>query len=368
MIISQTPFRVSFFGGGTDYPVWFREHGGAVLATTIDKYCYIACRYLPPFFEHKSRIVYSKVELVSSNDQIEHPAVRAVLRHLKIDDGVEIHYDGDLPARSGLGSSSAFTVSLLQALYALQQRMPTKPELANTAIHIEQEVLREHVGCQDQILAAFGGLVRIDFPGHADPYVFHVTPVILARERLNTLQDHFLLYFTGISRMASGIAKEQLARVKDHTRALSRMRDMVDEAIVILTSQRPLAEFGVLLHEGWLLKRSLSPLVSSATIDAIYETARGAGAIGGKLLGAGGGGFLLLMANPEDHARIHERLNGLLRVPFRFEQGGSRIIVYDPAATVQERILMQTNAEPRELAVVAQMRTSHDPAVSSGRC
>ena len=326
MIISRTPFRVSFFGGGTDYPVWFQEHGGAVLATTIDKYCYITCRYLPPFFEHKSRIVYSKIESVAANDQIEHPAVRGVLQHLKIEEGLEIHHDGDLPARTGLGSSSSFTVGLLHALYGLNGRMPTKMQLANDAIHVEQEVLKESVGSQDQIIAAFGGFNRIDFPSD---HRFQVSPVMIDGERRARLQDHLMLFFTGFARTASEIASEQIQATPKKTQELRLMQQMVDEAIRILRESEDLTAFGRLLHEGWQVKRSLTRRISTPQIDALYEAACAAGAIGGKLLGAGGGGFLLLFVRPEEQDRVKEALRGVLHVPFRFETGGSRIIFYE---------------------------------------
>lgn len=326
MIISRTPFRISFFGGGTDYPVWYREHGGAVLATTIDKYCYITCRYLPPFFEHRSRLVYSKVETVGSNDQIEHPAVRSVLQHLNITQGLEIHHDGDLPARTGLGSSSSFTVGFLHALYGLNGRMPTKMQLANDAIYIEQEILKESVGSQDQIIAAFGGLNRIDFP---TDHRFQVSPVIVNDEQRERLQAHLMLFFTGFSRTASEIASEQIQATPNKTQELRLMQQMVDEAIRILQGNDDLEAFGRLLHEGWQVKRSLTSRISTPQIDALYETACRAGAIGGKLLGAGGGGFLLLCVRPEEQGRVKEALRGVLHVPFRFETGGSRIIFYE---------------------------------------
>lgn len=329
MIITRTPFRMSYFGGGTDYPAWFHERGGAVLATTIDKYCYITCRYLPPFFEHKSRILYSKVETVPSNDRIEHPAVRGVLAHMGIQDGIEIHHDGDLPARTGLGSSSAFVVGLLNALHALRHDMPTKMELAKAAIHIEQNVLRENVGCQDQVITSFGGLQRIDFEKNDD---IHVTPMVVSRERLEELQSHTLLYFTGFSRIASEIVKEQLQRMPDKTSELNRMREMVDESIGILLGKESLEPFGRLLDESWGLKRGLSSKVSSPAIDEIYEAAKSAGALGGKLMGAGGGGFMMLFAPPPAHARIQERLKKLLRIPFRFDNEGSRIVYYQPSS------------------------------------
>lgn len=325
MIISRTPFRISFFGGGTDYPVWFREHGGAVLATTIDKYCYISCRYLPPFFEHRTRIAYSRIEQAKSNNEIKHPAVRGVLQHMGITDGLEIHHDGDLPARTGLGSSSSFTVGLLHSLYALQHTMPSKAELAQTAIHIEQNVLQEFVGCQDQVLAAHGGLCRVNFSSNGD---IGYTSLVMKPERLTDFQDHLLLYFTGFSRTASEIAKEQIEKTKQRRVELFAMLQMVQEGISIMVGDRDLGEFGELLHEAWMVKRGLTSQITTPMIDDIYDAARRAGALGGKLLGAGGGGFMLFFAKPEVHQRIHAALPGLLRVPFRFEGLGSQIVFY----------------------------------------
>lgn len=327
MIITRTPFRMSFFGGGTDYPDWYREHGGAVVATTIDKYCYITCRYLPPFFNYKSRILYSKIELVENNSKIEHPAVRAVLSELGIDSGLEIHHDGDLPARTGLGSSSAFLVGLLHAISALKNRMSTKMELAKTAIHVEQTVLKENVGCQDQVITAFGGLQRIDFQKRGD---IHINPIVISEERLKFLESSVLLYFTGFSRIASEIVKEQLQNIPQKTHELLRIREMVDESIEILSGNGDLNEFGKLLDESWELKRRLSSKVSSPAIDEIYKAAKSAGALGGKIMGAGGGGFMMLFAPPEAHPRIHEKLKHLLRIPFHFENEGSHIIYYHP--------------------------------------
>ncbi|MFC1679953.1 kinase, partial [Elusimicrobiota bacterium] len=231
MIISRTPFRVSFFGGGTDYPVWFREHGGAVLATSIDKYCYISCRYLPPFFDHRSRIAYSKIESVREIDEIVHPAVRESMRFMGVDEGLEIHHDGDLPARTGLGSSSSFTVGLLHALYALKQSMPSKMELARNAIHVEQDMIAENVGCQDQVSAAFGGFNRISF--NTDGGIV-MEPVILPSERMTRLQDHMMLFFTGFSRYASRIAAKQVKATPKKRRELAAMYQMVDEGLHLL--------------------------------------------------------------------------------------------------------------------------------------
>ena len=330
MIISRTPFRVSFFGGGTDYPVWYRENGGAVLTTTINKYCYISARWLPPFFEHKSRVVWSRIEQVKDHADIQHPSVRETLRFLNITPGVELHHDGDLPARTGLGSSSSFTVGLLHALYGLKGLMPSKQQLAGDAIHIEQHLLKEHVGSQDQVIAAFGGLNRITFFTH-DAY--EVSPVILEEERVNALQEHLLLFFTGISRNASEIAAEQIKATTRKASELRRMHEMVDEAVEILKSAEDLGAFGRLLDESWRLKRSLTEKISTSQIDEMYDAACQAGAIGGKLLGAGGGGFLLLFARPEDQPKVNDALDGLLHVPFRFEHSGSRIIFYEPEQT-----------------------------------
>lgn len=326
MIISRTPFRVSFFGGGTDYPVWYRENGGAVLGTTIDKYCYITCRYLPPFFEHKSRIVYSQTELVRDVDEIRHPAARETLRFMGITQGVEIHHDGDLPARTGLGSSSSFTVGLLHAFYALKGVMPSKMQLAQDAINIEQNVLKENVGSQDQVLAAYGGLNHVGFAGDGD---IEVKPVAVRQQRLESLQNHLMLFFTGFSRIASEIAGEQIKQTPNKKKELGEMHGMVDEAIDILNGDNDIAEFGKLLNESWQLKRSLTDKISTPHIDDIYAKAIRAGATGGKLLGAGGGGFMLFFVRPELQSEVKKSLQGLLHVPFRFENSGSQIIFYE---------------------------------------
>ncbi len=326
MIISRTPFRVSFFGGGTDYPAWYEDHGGAVLATTIDKYCYITCRYLPPFFEHRSRIIYSKMEHVRRVEEIEHPAVREVLRFLKIRQGVEIHHDGDLPARTGLGSSSAFTVGLLHSLYALKGVMPTREQLAREAIHIEQDMCGDNVGCQDQALAAYGGFNYIEFGGRNHLQARKVT---LSDEKLRRLQDHLMLFFTGFSRMASEIAAHQIRNIPGKRRELTVMHGMAAQALEILNGS-DLRAFGRLLHEAWMLKRSLSDKVSTPHIDEMYAAARKAGALGGKLLGAGGGGFVLFFVPPARQKAVREALCRALLVPFKFETLGTQIIFYQP--------------------------------------
>ncbi len=328
MIITRTPFRISFFGGGSDYPGWYREHGGAVLATTINKYCYISCRYLPPFFDHKHRVVYSNIESVKSIDEIKHPAVRAVLSWMEIKDGLEIHHDGDLPARSGLGSSSSFTVGLIHALNGLRGKVISKDSLAANAIHVEQDVIGENVGSQDQISAAFGGFNRIEFYPNDS---FEVAPVVLPQSRRNELHSHLMLCFTGLSRIAAEVAKSKIDNLKNRKTELNHMRAMVDQAIGLLQdTQEPIESFGKLLDQSWQLKRSLSDRVSTPEIDQIYDVAREAGALGGKILGAGGGGFFLIFAKPERHAEIRSRLASLVHVPFEFEYSGSRIVLYQP--------------------------------------
>ena len=328
MIISKTPFRISFFGGGTDYPEWYHENGGSVLATTIDKYCYISCRHLPPFFEHKHRIVYSKIESVKTTEEIQHPVVRAVLSNLSITDGLEIHHDADLPARSGLGSSSSFTVGLINVLNALKGLQISKQDLAKQATYIEQEVLKETVGSQDQVLAAFGGFNRIDF--HPDDS-FNISPVIINKDLVEQLQSHMLLFFTGLSRFSSDIARDKVSNFTNRFQELTQIKEMVDEGMSILQSpSTPIMDLGKLMHESWKLKRSLSVKVSTPKIDEIYEAGIKAGATGGKILGAGGGGFILFFAEPKNHKKIRERLKSLVHVAFHFDDVGSKIVVYEP--------------------------------------
>lgn len=321
MIITRTPFRISFFGGGTDYPNWIREHGGTILGTSINHYCYLNCRYLPPFFEHRYRICYTKTESVETIQKIQHPAVRAILQHLEFHNtGLEIFHSADLPARAGLGSSSSFVVGLLYALYELRQLNVSKKELANLAIYVEQILLEETVGSQDQILATHGGLNQVTFLQNGS---YQVNPIELPEKRLDTLQDHLLLFFTGKSRFASEIAKSKVANFKEKTHILLKMQKMVFEALAILENpQRNLFEIGELLDESWHLKRTLSEKVSSIEIDSIYNQAKAKGAIGGKLLGAGGGGFMLFFARPQDHFKIKMALSHLIHVPFRFESEG----------------------------------------------
>ncbi|MEX0717385.1 MAG: GHMP kinase [Planctomycetaceae bacterium] len=329
MIISRTPFRVSFFGGGTDYPSWYARHGGSILGATIDKYCYLTCRYLPPFFEHRMQVVWSRIERCDEIDEIEHPAVREILRYLKIERGMEIHHVGDLPARSGMGSSSTFTVGLLHALHGLCGRMPSKYDLAREAIHVEQEILKETVGSQDQVLAAYGGFNHVDFLPNGE---ISVRPVTVPEARIEELTSHLMLCYTGIKRTASIVADSYVQEIHDKHRQLRIMKDMVDEALSILVGQDDLAAFGELLHESWQIKRSLSAAITNPEVDDLYDRARRAGVIGGKLTGAGGGGFLLLFCPPDRQARLRQELDGLIHVPFTFSYVGSQILFYDPEA------------------------------------
>ena len=287
MVISRTPFRISFFGGGTDFPSWYREHGGTVLAAGIDKYCYLTARYLPPFFEHRYRAVYSKIESTNEIDEISHPAVRETLRFMDMKRGIEIHHDGDLPARSGMGSSSAFTVGLLHALYAVKGQMVGKHQLSLEAIHLEQEVLKETVGCQDQVTTAYGGFNQVVFSESGE---ISVRPVILPQSRFDELSRHLMLFYTGVKRTSSDITSTYVTDIEARRRQLRIFKDLVHEALSLLTSQQDINGFGRLLHEAWLMKRNLSASVSNGFVDQIYEEARAAGAVGGKLLARGAAG------------------------------------------------------------------------------
>ncbi len=328
MIISRTPFRISFFGGGTDYPDWYLKEGGAVLSTTIDKYCYLTCRQLPPFFSERHRIVWSHIEIVPSISAILHPAVREGLKFLGFDDslGLEIHHQGDLPARTGMGSSSAFAVGLIKAMTALQGKMIGKHELALQAIELEQHVLKECVGSQDQMAAAYGGLNLIYFLPSGD---IRVEPVTIPKARIEELDKSLMMFYTGTTRFASEIAAKVVANMGSKQQQLRQMRGMVDRAVEILNSDTDLTAFGELLHQSWLLKRELSSAISNSVVDGIYDTARANGAIGGKLLGAGDAGFMIFFVPPEKQDAVKQALSQYLRVPFSFETEGSTIIHYD---------------------------------------
>ncbi|CAB1064587.1 D-glycero-alpha-D-manno-heptose 7-phosphate kinase (EC [Olavius sp. associated proteobacterium Delta 1] len=327
MIITRTPFRISFFGGGTDYPVYYNEQGGAVLNTTINKYCYITCRYLPPFFDHKFRARYmGKRELTQTVDEIQHPSVRECLKFVGIDSGIEMVHTSDIPAMSGIGSSSSFTVGFLNALYALQGKMVTKRKLALDAIHVEQNLVGECVGSQDQTAAAFGGFNRIEFGGSDGIFV---QPITIGMDKVKYFQECLLFCFVGFSRYSSEIANRQIEKTPGKLIELKAMCQMVDEGMSILNSgSKSLNDFGKLLHETWMIKRGLTKLISSDEIDDIYETARRAGALGGKLCGAGGGGFFVFFVPPENREKVRESLRGLLHVPIRLETLGSHIIFH----------------------------------------
>jgi D-glycero-alpha-D-manno-heptose-7-phosphate kinase len=323
MIITRTPYRVSFFGGGTDYPAWFHEHGGAVLATTIDKYCYLSARYMPAFLGTRYRVMWSKIEAVDRREDIQHAGVRGCLEYLGVDTGFEINHAGDLPARAGLGSSSSFTVGMLNAMHALNHQPITKAQLAREAIAVEQEVLKETVGIQDQIQCAYGGLnlIRIRTDG-----TYGIYPLALTRDRTQELQAHLMLFFTGIQRHASEIATEQIKNAKYRINQLTRIMEMPQEGFEILNNGVPIERFGELLNEAWLLKRGMSPLVTNDTVDVAYAQAMAAGAIGGKLLGAGGGGFMLIFARPSDQQRVREAIAPMIEVAVSFEGGGAQVV------------------------------------------
>lgn len=327
MIVSRTPHRISFFGGGTDYPDYYLKQGGKTLGVTIDKYSYLNVRKLPPFFKHKHRIVYSKQENVATIEEIVHPAVRETLKYLNIDYGVSIHHDGDIPARSGMGSSSAFTVGLLNSLKALEGKMVSKKELTRLAVEIEQDWIKENVGSQDQTFAAYGGLNTLSFLQNGE---IIAEPVIMSHERLLEFQGNVLLFFTGLSRAASDILDEQMAKTALNIPNLNRMKEMVDEAHEILISDTNLNQFGELLNSTWALKKSLSSKVTNPTIDKMYDKAIHAGALGGKLLGAGSGGFMIFYVEKKYQENVKSALSDYLHIPFCFDFDGSKIVVYEP--------------------------------------
>ena len=329
MIISMTPLRVSFLGGGTDYPEHFDHHGGATLGGTIDKYIYITVSPLTEFFDHRIRVSYSRTELVKSIEEIIHPSVRHCLNFLEIERGVEINIVSDLPARTGLGSSSSFTVGLLHALHAFKGQLVDREQLAAEAVYIERELIKERVGLQDQYTCACGGMLSLEFR-HKNRVT--VSPVIMPHERLKALQDRLMIFYTGLQRYADQVLKQQMERTQAGTLLpyLSKMRDLVQPGIEILANGYDLSNFGSLLHESWTLKRELSDSITNPEIDEAYENARKAGAVGGKLLGAGGGGFLLLYVEPYNQESVRKVMNGMREVKFNFENQGSHLIFYRP--------------------------------------
>ena len=328
MIISRTPHRISFLGGGTDYPEYYMKHGGKVLGTAIDKYCYLNVRKLPPFFTHKHRIVYSKSENTQTLDEIQHPSVRMVLKHLNVDFGTSIHHDGDIPARSGMGSSSAFTAGLLKSMHALEGQYISKEDLTRESIYVEQELIKENVGSQDQTFAVYGGFNLIEFQKNGE---IEVNPIIIPQERMQSFEGNLMLYFTGLSRFSSEIAEEQVKNTSQNIPKLDKMKDLVDQAVQIIANEKnDLNDFGSLLNETWHLKKQLSSKVSNGLIDDIYAKALSAGAIGGKLLGAGGGGFMLFYVPQAKQVAVKRKLKDYLHVPFKFDFEGSKVIVYQP--------------------------------------
>ena len=326
MIITKTPFRMSFFGGGTDMPAFFNEHGGAVISTTFDKYCYVNVRHMPPFHPYISELVYSKIERINDINDIEHPLIRECMRLHDIHE-IRLTYEGDLPARTGLGTSSTFAVGMLNAFCALKGKMMNKRQLAQEAIYVERNVLNEHGGWQDQIAAAYGGLNRIDFYDHN----FSVRPVIISPERKKELDDNLLLFYTGVQRFSSEIQADTFAKPIDKTKQLIDMLALVDEAEKVLTDkEKSLNEFGKLLDTTWKLKRGTGSKVSNGSIDELYDIAIKAGALGGKLLGAGGGGFLLFYCEKEKQEYLKNALEKLMIVPFNFENDGTQVLYFSP--------------------------------------
>lgn len=326
MIITKTPFRMSFFGGSTDLPSYFREHGGAVLSTTIDKYCYVNVRHLPRFFDYSTELSYSKIERVTNVDDIQHPAVRNAMKMLDMHE-IRLTYEADLPARSGLGTSSSFAVGMLNAFYALKGKYADKKRLADEAIYLERVLCNEAGGWQDQIAASYGGLNRINF--HDDTY--DVLPVIISPERKKQLNDNLMMFFTGFTRFSSEVQRANAVADKSKNERLRQMHALVDEAEQILTDgTTDLDDFGRLLDHTWRLKRCTGSSITTGTIDELYERGMKAGALGGKLLGAGGGGFLLFYVQPEYQDSIRREMQELMHIPFQFENGGTRVIHYTP--------------------------------------
>lgn len=326
MIITKTPFRMSFFGGGTDMENFFRENGGAVLSTTFDKYCYVNVRHLPRFFDYSTEISYSKTERVTDIDMIQHPAIRNAMKMLDMHE-IRLTYEADLPARSGLGTSSSFAVGMLNAFYALKGKYADKKKLADEAIYLERELCKEAGGWQDQIAASFGGFNRINFSDEG----YEVLPVIISPERKRKLNQNLMMFFTGFTRFSSDVQKANTIGKGDKTKQLKEMLLLVDEAEKVLTDrQTDLNEFGRMLDHTWKLKRQTGNAVSTSDIDLLYEKGMKAGALGGKLLGAGGGGFLVFYVEPGKQDNVKNAMDNLLHIPFQFEDGGTQVIHYTP--------------------------------------
>ena len=323
MIITKTPFRMSFFGGGTDFPEFYQKNGGSVISTTFDKYCYVTVRHLPRFFEYKTHLTYSRMEYVNSYEEIEHPAIREAMKYLDMHE-IRLTYESDLPARSGLGTSRSFAVGMLNSFYALKGKYADKRKLADDAIYLERVLCDEAGGVQDQIAASFGGFNRINFNSNG----YTVNPIIISPERKRKLNQNLMLFFTGFSRFSADIQISTQKALKSKEEQLLEMLDLVDKAEQVLTSDSDLDEFGRMLDYTWNLKRGITDSISSDSINGIYKKAMEAGALGGKLLGAGGGGFLLFYVTPEYRKSVRTALNDLLYVPFQFENEGTRVIYY----------------------------------------
>lgn len=327
MIITKTPFRMSFFGGGTDMEEYFREHGGAVLSTTFDKYCYVTVRHLPRFFDYKTHLTYSKMEYINKYDEIQHPAIREAMRMLDMHE-IRLTYDSDLPAKSGLGTSSSFAIGMLNAFYTLKGKYADKKKLADEAIYLERVLCNEKGGWQDQIAASFGGLNRINFSANG----YEVLPVIISPERKQLLNNNLIMFFTGFTRFSSEVQKANAeGNHEDKNAILKEMHELVDEAEQILTDKEcSLDEFGRLLDYTWRLKRQTGSAVSTDNIDVLYSKGIEAGALGGKLLGAGGGGYLVFYVQPEKQEAVKKAMCNLIHIPFKFEDGGTTVVHYTP--------------------------------------
>jgi D-glycero-alpha-D-manno-heptose-7-phosphate kinase len=323
MIITKTPYRVSFFGGGTDYPEWFEENGGSVLATSISHYCYIHGRVLPPFFDYKYRVVWSKIEQIIELNEIEHPVIREAIKWMKFQFGMEIHHNGDLPARSGLGSSSSFTVGMLHMLHALNGKSVSKEQLTKEAIFLERSILKETVGVQDQIITSHGGLNQVQILSSGN---YKLNPIVLSKDKARDFEDRILLFYTGVSRFGSKIAKKQVSAIPRNISSLQEMQKLVDIAVDVLRNGNNLDDFGRLLDQTWQLKRGLESSITPNFVDDIYLKAIKAGALGGKLLGAGGGGFIIFYVTPEMKSAVLNALSELLLVPFKIDYTGTELM------------------------------------------
>lgn len=333
MIITKTPFRISFFGGGTDMPSFFNENGGAVISTTFDKYAYVNVRHLPPFMPYYSELCYSRFERVNSIDDIEHPAIREAMRMLDIHE-IRLTYEGDLPARTGLGTSSTFAVGMLNAFYALKGKQVGKRKLAEDAIYLERELCKESGGWQDQVAAAFGGLNRIDFADNQ----FKVTPIVIHPDRKKLLNDSLMLFYTGVTRFSSEVQKDTMSNQQDKIAQLKEMLSLVDDAQAILEDKHSdFNDFGRLLDHTWRLKRKTGGKISNGSIDELYERGLKAGALGGKLLGAGGGGFLLFYIEPDKKEALLHEFDDLMQVPFLFENEGTSMVYYNPIVYIPRK-------------------------------